>query len=128
MATSRNYILDEAVAEKKLRRMALEILENNYEEKELIIAGIRENGSVIARNIQKMLDELGNIQTRIMNIALDKKRPGAINLSESFDFNDKVILLVDDVANSGKTLLYALKPFLEFQPKNPDPCTGREKS
>ena len=45
MATSRNYILDEAVAEKKLRRMALEILENNYEEKELIIAGIRENGS-----------------------------------------------------------------------------------
>ena len=117
MATSRNYILDEAVAEKKLRRMALEILENNYEEKELIIAGIRENGSVIARNIQKMLDELGNIQTRIMNIALDKKRPGAINLSESFDFNDKVILLVDDVANSGKTLLYALKPFLEFQPK-----------
>ena len=64
-----------------------------------------------------MLDELGNIQTRIMNIALDKKRPGAINLSESFDFNDKVILLVDDVANSGKTLLYALKPFLEFQPK-----------
>jgi pyrimidine operon attenuation protein/uracil phosphoribosyltransferase len=47
----KNYILTQPVAEKKLRRMAYEILENNAGEQELILAGIRDSGSVIARNI-----------------------------------------------------------------------------
>ena len=54
----KNYILTQAVAEKKLRRMAYEILENNSGEEQLILAGIRESGSVIARNIQRHLQEI----------------------------------------------------------------------
>ena len=48
---------------------------------------------------------------------LHKKKPAQIMLSEPFDFNDKVIIVVDDVSNSGKTMLYALKPFLDSHPK-----------
>lgn len=114
---TRNYILDEQTAEKKLRRMALEIMEHNYGEKEIILAGIRESGSVVARTIQKMLSELSGPATRLITVTLDKKRPGEIKLSESPEFGDKVIVLVDDVANSGKTLLYALQPFLSAHPK-----------
>ena len=113
----KNYIMNQAVAEQKMRRMALEIIESNYDEPELVLAGIRENGAVVARNIQKMIAEISPIKTQLLSISLDKRRPAEIELSESMDFNGKVIIVIDDVANSGKTLLYALKPFLQFQPK-----------
>lgn len=114
---SKNYILDQAVAEKKMRRMALEILENNADEKEIVLAGIRESGSIVARCLQKMLGEISDIRIELLTITLDKRQPKDVELSKTTDFNNKVIVIVDDVANSGKTLLYALKPFLEYQPK-----------
>src|SRR6185503_18510539 len=117
MAVDKKYILTKEVAEKKLRRMAFEILENNIDEKEIILAGIRESGSVVASAIQKMLGEISSIKTELITISLDKKQPSAVVLSKTFDFNNKVIIVVDDVCNSGKTLLYALKPFIEFHPK-----------
>jgi pyrimidine operon attenuation protein/uracil phosphoribosyltransferase len=52
-----------------------------------------------------------------VEIKLDKKNPKSISLSEQINFDNKIIIVTDDVANSGKTLLYALKPFLEFYPK-----------
>ena len=117
MGQSKKYILDQQAAEQKLRRMALEIVENNHEEKEIILAGIRESGSIVARTIQKMIAEILPIKTELLTIALDKREPKVIQLSPAFDFNGKVIIIIDDVANSGKTLLYALKPFLDFHPK-----------
>lgn len=117
MPASKNYILDEVIAAKKLRRMALEIIENNDGETDLILAGIDENGSVIAGIMQKLIEELSPLRTSLITIKLDKRNPGEIVLSGNTDFNDKVIIVMDDVANSGKTLLYALKPFLAFHPK-----------
>ncbi len=113
----KKYILDQATTERKLKRMAYEIVENNVDETELILAGIEENGVVIARQIQNMLSGISNIKTSLISIALDKKHPTEIKLSEKTDFNNKAIILIDDVANSGKTLLYALKPFLDSYPK-----------
>ncbi len=115
----KNYILTQQVAEKKLRRMAYEILEHNAGEKQLILAGIRGSGSVIARNIQQQLQEIAGdrLTTRLITIALDKKQPGAVSVSEPLAFDDQVIIVIDDVANSGRTLLYAMKPFLEFHPR-----------
>jgi pyrimidine operon attenuation protein/uracil phosphoribosyltransferase len=117
MGTKKNYILSKEVAEKKMRRMALEIIESNQGEKEIILAGIKESGTVVAKCIQKMLAEFSSIKTGIIEISLDKRKPHKVALNKKIDFNDKVIIVIDDVANSGKTLLYALKPFLEFHPK-----------
>jgi pyrimidine operon attenuation protein/uracil phosphoribosyltransferase len=114
---AKNYILDEGTAARKLHRMAYEILENNLDEKELILAGIRDSGSVIARNIQQLLQQIGGMKTDIIDITLDKKNPEEITLSKTMDFTNRVIVVIDDVANSGKTMLYAMKPFLAFQPK-----------
>jgi len=113
----KNYILTREVAGKKLRRMAYEILESNFEESQLVLAGIRESGRVIAKNIQQVLKEITNIEIQMITISLDKRDPREVTLSEKVDFTNKVIILVDDVANSGKTLSFALKPFLDFQPK-----------
>ncbi|MES1216925.1 MAG: phosphoribosyltransferase family protein [Bacteroidota bacterium] len=117
MTAEKKYILNSSVIEKKFRRMALEIIEKNIDEKQIILAGIRESGSVIARNIQKHLAENSSVTTELIIITLDKKQPKEVIVSKAVDFNDKVIIVIDDVANSGKTLLYALKPFLEFHPK-----------
>ena len=115
----KNYILTQQVAEKKLRRMAYEIWENNTGEQQLILAGIRDNGSVIARNIQRHLQEIAGpgLTIRLLSISLDKKKPGSVTLSETLPFDDTVIILIDDVAMSGKTLLYAMKPFLDSHPR-----------
>lgn len=109
-------ILDKVSADKKLRRMALEVAERNFDKSALILIGIRENGIHIARKIGAYLQEnfTGNIE--VLELWLDKKDPGEIKLSSATEFNGKSILLIDDVANSGRTMLYALKPLLQHKP------------
>jgi pyrimidine operon attenuation protein / uracil phosphoribosyltransferase len=114
---ARNYILDKETVARKLQRIAYEIVENNLDEQEIILAGVQNNGSAIARNIQQLLQSISQLKIQLLDISLDKKSPGEITLSKTMDFNNKVIVVVDDVANSGKTMLYAIKPFLAFQPK-----------
>src|ERR1043165_1605276 len=113
MTKQKNYILSKLAAEKKLRRMALEIVENNSEEKHLILAGIKESGTIVAKNIQQMLKEFSSVKTDLISIKLDKRKPTDVSLSKKMSFDDKVVIVIDDVVNSGQTLLYALKPFLE---------------
>src|SRR5882724_2502713 len=96
--------------------MAFEILEKNTDAPGIVLAGIRESGSVIARNIQQLLAEISDLPVELITITLDKKHPSAVTLSRQENFDDKIIIVTDDVVNSGKTLLYALKPFLEFHP------------
>lgn len=114
----KKYILSQEVAAKKLRRLALEIVENNADEKELILAGIRGSGTVVAASIQKEIESLSDLKIKLISLTLDKKQPKDVELSETMDFNGKVIIVIDDVANSGKTMLYAMKPFLNYHPKS----------
>jgi pyrimidine operon attenuation protein/uracil phosphoribosyltransferase len=114
---NKKYILTAAVAEKKLRRMALEIAERNYNEPQLILIGIKEQGSVIAKKISGYLKPNFKGEVIVIELGIDKKKPAAVTLSTAMDFNDKAIILIDDVANSGRTMLYALKPLLEQYPQ-----------
>lgn len=117
MTNNRNYILDEARAAKKLRRMAYEIIENNTDETMLVLAGIRESGTVMAKNIQQLLAGISDVKTDLFIVSLDKHKPSTVTLNKEGNFNDKVVIVIDDVAMSGKTLLYAMQPFLAFYPK-----------
>jgi pyrimidine operon attenuation protein/uracil phosphoribosyltransferase len=101
-----------------MRRMAYEILENNPGARQFILAGVRESGSVIARNISRLLEEIGGpgLSIELITISLDKRLPKEVSLSRSLSIDEKVVIVIDDVANSGKTLLYAMKPFLDFHP------------
>jgi len=117
MKSEKNYILSADLAEKKLKRMAYEILENNIGENHVILAGIQHNGYVIAQKLLELLKSISDISFELISISMDKKHPSEINIESAPDFNDKVVILVDDVTNSGKTLMYALKPFLQQYPK-----------
>jgi pyrimidine operon attenuation protein/uracil phosphoribosyltransferase len=113
----RKYILNEEVVTRKLQRMAYEIVENNLDESKVILAGIRENGTVIAKYIEKIISEISSLKAELITISLDKRVFKEVKLDKDIDFNNQVVVIIDDVVNSGRTLLYALKPFLQFQPK-----------
>ena len=115
--SNKKYILSKISAEKKLRRMTLEIAERNYDAKEIVFIGIKDNGFVIANKIAKEIKTIIDCQTTVIELGLDKTKPSVITLDPVIDFTDKIIVLIDDVANSGKTMLYALKPLLEQYPK-----------
>lgn len=115
----KRLILDEQTAQKKLERMALEIAEQFcLDETEIIIIGIKKSGWIIAQQLEVLLKHQLQNSLSLIEVSLDKHYPNTVMLSKAVDFNQKNILLVDDVANSGKTLLYALKPLLDFHPKS----------
>ena len=115
--TNKKYIITRDVVEKKIRRMALEVTERNYNETDLVLIGIKDNGVVIAGKIASFLKEnfKGNIE--LVELDLDKTHPEEVKLNKEVDVNNKAVVLIDDVVNSGKALVYALKPLLEQHPK-----------
>jgi pyrimidine operon attenuation protein / uracil phosphoribosyltransferase len=113
----KNYILSADAAKKKMRRMAYEILENNTEVDHILFAGIADNGLVVARAIAAIVHEISGKSTDVIALSLDKRHPSVVSTDRPVDFNDQVVIIVDDVTNSGKTLTYALKPILEAYPR-----------
>lgn len=97
--------------------MALQVVEQNYNAGQLVLIGIKKSGSVIAEKIRQYLKEVFSGEVIVLVLSMDKKNPADITLNEEMDFNGKTIILIDDVANSGRTMLYALKPLLNQLPK-----------
>ncbi|MHB1923052.1 MAG: phosphoribosyltransferase family protein, partial [Chitinophagaceae bacterium] len=112
-----NVILNAELIQKKIERMAFEIFEENADEKELILVGIQDKGNIVAQKILIILNQISDLNIKLIELTIDKVNPLKIQLSEILDFNSKIIILVDDVANSGRTLLFSMKPFLEYLPK-----------
>jgi pyrimidine operon attenuation protein / uracil phosphoribosyltransferase len=114
---TKSSILDKDAVRRKIKRMALEVAEQNTGETELIIAGIVGNGEVVARCIAAELQKLVSLTVTVATIHLNKREPSAVSLSDSLSFQNKVIIIADDVANTGRTMFFALKPFLNSSPK-----------
>jgi pyrimidine operon attenuation protein / uracil phosphoribosyltransferase len=113
----KTFILNKTDIDHKIKRLAYEIVENNMDEKEIIIAGIYPNGTLIAKQLRDIITNDYNIDIKLITVSLDKKLPSTITLHETIDLNNKTIIVVDDVSMTGKTMLYALQPFLQQQPK-----------
>jgi pyrimidine operon attenuation protein/uracil phosphoribosyltransferase len=114
---TKNVILTEDIIQKKLKRIAYEIYEHNSGETELILAGIWDRGVILSHKIAGILEKIAPFRIRLIELRLDKQHPLEVTLSETIDLTGKVVVLIDDVANSGRTMLYALKPFLQYLPK-----------
>jgi len=112
----RFLILDKERISKKLQRMAFQIWEHNSHEKELIFIGIDGTGVAVARELARRLQEISPLQVSVHTLKMNKRQPLSRQIELDEDLNGKSVVLVDDVANSGKTLLYALKPILSFEP------------
>lgn len=110
--------MDGPQAEMKIQRMALQVLERNIDAPLLILAGVAPNGSLMARKLQALLQPRMEGQVLLQEIVLNKRHPEHIEVSPATDVTQAVVVLVDDVANSGRTLTYALKPYLQQHPQS----------
>lgn len=110
-------ILTTAAIQRRLQRMAYQVAEDNVGEKEVVVYGIQGNGEVVAAAFVQHLAAVLAISINKGIIKLDKTNPLSAALEPRIDLSNKVVIVVDDVSNTGRTLLYALAPVLQFLPK-----------
>lgn len=122
------YILTSEKAMMKLRRMAFEILERNNGATAVSIAGIMDNGFVVAQELKAILNEISSLQIDLIEIRIDKANPLNCSIPSGIELKDKILIVVDDVVNSGKTLLYSILPFLPLSPRQIQTLTLVERS
>ena len=113
-------ILDYQSIKKKIRRISLQILESNIDQDEIIIAGIDLNGFIIAKKISQEISKISEINIKLCKVKIDKKNPlNDISTSLNFeDYQNKSLVIIDDVLNSGATLMYSVKYFLNTKIKS----------
>ena len=108
-------ILDFKQLKQKIKRLSWQVYENNINEKNIVVVGISNRGSILAKELIKEIEKISDINVTFGRIDLDKKNPydktANIDLLEN-DYKNKVVILCDDVLNSGKTLIYSSKIFL----------------
>lgn len=115
-----NLILDKNQVLQKIKRIAYEIYERNFQEEEIIIGGVEDKGYVLAQMIVEELHKIASLKTTLVKVLVNKeaKTQSEVNIDCSTAiFKKKCIVLVDDVLNSGRTLAYCIKPFLEVNVK-----------
>lgn len=113
-------ILDKPQILQKIKRLAIEIVENNFEEKVIVLAGVNNNGSSFAELLAQQLQKITDIKIQLVHIRLNPANPllSPIDIDAPVEsLKGKTIIVIDDVANTGRTIFYACKPLLEIIPK-----------
>ncbi|MCF2875833.1 MULTISPECIES: phosphoribosyltransferase domain-containing protein [unclassified Tenacibaculum] len=115
MTSAETIILTNTQIEQKIRRIAFQIYESNSNETEIIIAGIANNGYLFAEKIVEVLSNISTLKPVLCKVSIDKKNPiSPITTSLKVnEYENKSLVLVDDVLNSGTTLIYGVKHFLD---------------
>jgi pyrimidine operon attenuation protein/uracil phosphoribosyltransferase len=120
--SSKTLIINSEKVSQKIIRIAYEILEHNFDEKELILVGIANRGYKVAEKIHKTLVEIApEVNFTLFSISLDKDnvfdKDKVIFNGDLTDLKGKTVIMIDDVLNSGKTLMYAVKYILNAEIK-----------
>ena len=115
MKNSSGRIFDAAKIKHCIQRIAYQIYETNFSRDEIFIVGIASNGETHARLLQKQLEKISPLNVTFVQLTIDKKNPqtpiqSSIALSE---MKDQSVVVVDDVLNTGSTLMYAVKFMLD---------------
>ncbi|MVM40333.1 phosphoribosyltransferase [Spirosoma sp. HMF3257] len=108
-------ILNAEQIHQKIRRIAFQIYENNFEESALLLAGISGEGYVLAEALARELQTIAPFSVDLIHLTLDKSQvaqPVVHHDRSVVDFTNKVIVVVDDVLYTGRTLAFSLQPFL----------------
>jgi pyrimidine operon attenuation protein/uracil phosphoribosyltransferase len=115
--SDKTIILNKEEIQAKINRIVHQIHELCFAEKEVIICGITPgNGSTMANRVANQLESISSIRINRTEIEINKENPLSHKIKctlKSEEYANKTIIIVDDVSNSGKTLMYAAKYFLE---------------
>jgi pyrimidine operon attenuation protein/uracil phosphoribosyltransferase len=101
-----------------IKRMAYQVYEDNISEEDLILAGVRGEGFILAQLIADELEKISDLNIELLAIEIDKKNPIEKDIvlnpkRNAEDLHQKSVVVIDDVLNSGSTLLFSLQPFLK---------------
>ena len=115
MSTKKVLILNQEQIAKKITRIAYQLMEDNFEEDSLVLVGIADRGYVFAQRLTSELERISSFDLSLIKISLNKT---SSTLSADTDTPveqaaDKVVILIDDVLNSGRTLAYGMGVFFD---------------
>jgi len=113
-------ILDQRQIRHILKRLAYEVVENHFDEESIILAGINRNGSGFAKMLEAELNAIGKVAVHRVQILLNPADPLAQAVEVSVPIQEltgKIVIVVDDVANTGRTAFFACKPLMDILPK-----------
>lgn len=115
MEKTESIILTKKQITHKIRRMAFQIFETNVDETEVVIAGIKENGFILAEKLKTEVERISPLKVLLCEVTINKKSPiSPIKTSVPAEiYQNKSLVLVDDVLHSGTTLIYGIKHFLD---------------
>ena len=119
MPGTKTVILENAEILQKIDRIAWQILENNYNQQEIVLIGIENKGTVISELIGKALQRISDKAVVLGTVTVDKDNPtmNGMHLNCAKSLKGASVVLVDDVLNSGRTLMYATLPILAQAPR-----------
>ena len=120
MSTIRDLVMPHDTIVRKLDRMAREILEVHYQESSLILIGVHGQGVPICEALARRLRELSRIQVEVGTLRMHKDLPLDHDIECTIplaEFEDRIVLLVDDVLNSGRTLIHGVQHLLKGRPR-----------
>lgn len=111
-----NSILSHEQIKHTVRRIAYQIYEANVEEKQIIVAGIEGGGLKFAKRLQSVLEQITEAEITLCRVSMNKENPlksGVVTSIEETEYRGRSVVLVDDVLNSGTTLIYGVQHFLK---------------
>jgi len=120
---SLNQIMDNKDVQRAVTRIAHEIIERNKGAQNLVIVGIRARGDYLAARIAQVIEgiEEVNIPVGVIDITLYRddlqvvlEQPVVHKTEIPFDIGGRVVILVDDVLNTGRTIRAALDQLVDF--------------
>ncbi len=112
---NKTIILDHQKVHHKAKRIAFQIYEDHINEEKVVLAGIANSGFKLAELLKTYMEEISPIQIQLCEVKINKSNPldsdhSGLHVSQ---FENQSVVIVDDVLNSGATLIYAVKKFLE---------------
>lgn len=111
----KNIILTQSEIQHKTKRIAYQIYETFVDEKEVVLAGIANSGYIFAQKIAKELALISDLKVILCEVQINKNNPQEeiITSLKKEEYQNKGLVLIDDVLNSGTTLIYGVKHFLD---------------
>ena len=113
---SKNIILDYQDVENKIKRISLEILEDNIDQKKLILFGVSKNGKIIAKKIIALIKKYSKIDLELIGVEIVLNSKNVLKFDKSLRVNNRSVIIVSDVSQSAKTLQLIISSLMSQEP------------